>query len=44
MEAVYFSETSVNLYYTACYDIPEENNLHNHRCGNLKSQALYKFV
>jgi hypothetical protein len=32
-----FSETSVATQQTTQRHIPEDDNLHNHRCENLKS-------
>jgi hypothetical protein len=40
MEVVSTSETSVNIYETTRLDIPEENQLHACRRGNLKSQQI----
>jgi hypothetical protein len=37
MEAIYFSETSVETRRTTRRHIPEDDTLHNHRCENLKS-------
>jgi hypothetical protein len=37
MEAIYFSETSVNTQRTTWRYIPEDDTLHKHRCENLKS-------
>jgi hypothetical protein len=37
MEAVYYSETSVDFQRTTRRYIPEDGTLHNHRCKNLKS-------
>jgi hypothetical protein len=35
-DAIRSSETSVHTRYTRC-QIPEDGNLHSHRCENLKS-------
>jgi hypothetical protein len=40
METICSSETSVETRRTTRRHIPEDDTLHNHRCGNLKS---YKF-
>jgi hypothetical protein len=37
MQATCSSETSVYCQRTTRRHIPEDRNLHNHRCGNLKS-------
>jgi hypothetical protein len=37
MEAICSSETSVATHQTTRRYIPEDDTLHNHRCGNLKS-------
>jgi hypothetical protein len=37
MEAICFSETSVETQRTTRRHIPEDDTLHNHRCENLKS-------
>jgi hypothetical protein len=37
MEAICSSETSVATQQTTRRHIPEDDNLHNHRCENLKS-------
>jgi hypothetical protein len=43
MEATYSSLTSVDFQrITLCY-IPEDRNLHNHRCENLKSYNVKTF-
>jgi hypothetical protein len=36
-EALYFSETSVDLQRTTWLYIPDDKTLHNHRCENLTS-------
>jgi hypothetical protein len=36
MEVTSSSETPVNIQTTRCYK-PEDDNLHNYRCGNLRS-------
>jgi hypothetical protein len=40
MEAICSSETSVNTQRTTRRYIPEDDTLHDHRCGNLKSYNL----
>jgi hypothetical protein len=40
MEAICSSETSVATQQTTRRHIPEDDTLHNHRCGNLKSYTL----
>jgi hypothetical protein len=40
MEAICFSETSVETQRTARRHIPEDDTLHNHRCENLKSYKI----
>jgi hypothetical protein len=42
MEAIYFSETSVDFQRTARHHIPEDSTFHNQRFENLKS--LRRFV
>jgi hypothetical protein len=37
MEAIFCSETSVDFYRAAVYYIPEDTNLHTHRCAKLMS-------
>jgi hypothetical protein len=37
MEAIYFSETSVDTQRNTRRHIPEDDTLHNHRCEKLKS-------
>jgi hypothetical protein len=37
MEAIFFSETSVDTQRTKRRYITEDGTLHNHRCENLKS-------
>jgi hypothetical protein len=37
MEAIYSSETLVDIQRTTRHYIPEVDTLHNHRCVNLKS-------
>jgi hypothetical protein len=37
MEAICFSETSVDFQRITPRYIPEDNTVHNHRCENLKS-------
>jgi hypothetical protein len=37
MDAICFSETSVETWRTTHRRIPEDDTLHNHRCENLKS-------
>jgi hypothetical protein len=37
------SETSVTLYETTRYDIPEDNRLHGRHRENLKARRLTKF-
>jgi hypothetical protein len=37
MEAIYSSETSVNIQRTTRRYIPEDSTFNNHRCENLKS-------
>jgi hypothetical protein len=40
MEAICSSETSVATQQTTRRHIPEDDTIHNHRCGNLKSCKL----
>jgi hypothetical protein len=40
MEAICSSETSVDTQRTTRRHIPEDDTLHNHRCGNLKFNHL----
>jgi hypothetical protein len=40
MEAICSSETPVATQRTTWRRIPEDNNLHNHRCENLKSYQI----
>jgi hypothetical protein len=40
MEATCSSETSVDFQRTTWHNVPEDRNLHNHRCENLKSYIL----
>jgi hypothetical protein len=48
MEAICLSETSVETQRTTRRHVPEENTLHNHHCGNLKSYTaclpLYEYM
>jgi hypothetical protein len=45
MEAICSSETSVDFRrITTWRFIPENNNLHNHRCANLKSYILRNLI
>jgi hypothetical protein len=37
MEVIFSSETSADIQRTTRSYIPEDYNLHNHRCENLKS-------
>jgi hypothetical protein len=37
MEAIFSSETSVEIQRTTRRHIPEDDTLHNYRCENLKS-------
>jgi hypothetical protein len=39
MEVIIFSEISVHIRTTRRY-IPEDGNIHNHRCENLKSYNM----
>jgi hypothetical protein len=41
MEAICSSETSVATQRTTRRHVPEDDTLHNHRCGNLKSCIRY---
>jgi hypothetical protein len=41
MEAICSSETSVDTQRTTPRHIPENDIIHNHRCGNLKSYTSY---
>jgi hypothetical protein len=41
MEAIFYSETLVDFQPTARRYIPEDGNLHNHRCENLNSYNEY---
>jgi hypothetical protein len=41
MEAIRSSETSGAIQRTTRRHIPEDDTLHNHRCENLKSYAIY---
>jgi hypothetical protein len=41
MEAICFSETSVDMQRTAQRYVPEDSTLHNHRCENLKSYMFF---
>jgi hypothetical protein len=43
-EATYSSETSVDFQRTIQHYIPEDSNLHNHRCENLKSYIDYSIT
>jgi hypothetical protein len=44
MEAIYSSETSVATQRTTRRHIPEDDTLHNHRCENLKSYTILKYL
>jgi hypothetical protein len=44
MEAIYFSETSVNCQRTTQRYIPAYRTLHNHCCANLKSYTVLAIV
>jgi hypothetical protein len=44
MQAVYFSETSVDFQQTTQLYIPEDSTLNNHRCENQKSWTLLVFT
>jgi hypothetical protein len=43
MEAIYYSETSVDTQRTTRRYIPEDGTLPNHRCENLKSYTSLLF-
>jgi hypothetical protein len=38
------SETLVRIYHNKRYHIPENHNLHIHRCGNIKSVRFPEFL
>jgi hypothetical protein len=44
MEAICYSETSVDTQGTTGRYNPEDITLHNHRCENLKSYILYMYL
>jgi hypothetical protein len=44
MEATYSSETCVGFERITRRYIPEESNLHNHNCENLKSYVLWGWL
>jgi allantoicase len=44
MEAIYYSETSVDFDGSTRRYIPEDSALHNNRCENIKSYSSYLFV
>jgi hypothetical protein len=44
METTCFSETAVDFQRTTQRYIPEDTNLHNHRCENLKSDTDLQYI
>jgi hypothetical protein len=44
MEAIFFSEMSVDFQRTTRYHIPEDSTLHNYLCENLKSENQTYFT
>jgi hypothetical protein len=40
METIFFSETSINIYWTIWSYIPEGRIVHSHRCENLRSSEM----